>query len=286
MKKTILILLVFLLPYAFYGQEIRYVKADNGLIVREEPNKKSKRIGKYKYAEKVEVLEKTEIEFSIIDAGKKVSGEWFKISGLIEGTSVQGYVFSGFLTDQVLKKRIEIKFNDVIVALDHMRIMDYSKVLTQKQKDTAKISMDLSGTPEDKFLKIITKNYKKIEVFQRHENSITIMNEGPHCDLTEWKHFYSGWKKLPYDKVKNSFKTYKYSEKDRVKFDPVNIDELKNEIDTYCGEGWLHVSKSIKEVNDCPSGVSISSIFLKIILTDKNNKITEKIIQFKIPMGC
>ncbi|KAB1155946.1 SH3 domain-containing protein [Tenacibaculum aiptasiae] len=286
MKKIILIILLILTYSPFYGQEILYVSADNGLIVREEPNKNSKRLGKFKYAEKIEVQEKTGIKFSIIDNGEKINGSWLKVQGIADEKPINGYVFSGFLIDRVLKKRLEIKFDGFIVEIDNIQLMGDLVALTKVQKDTAKLSLDLSGTPENKFFKIIQKKYKKVEVFQRHENTITIMDEGPHCDLTEWKHFYSEWKKLPYDKIKNSFKTFEYSSKDWEKFIPVKISELKNAVDKFCGQRWANLVKNIKKTNEYPSGVSMSRIFLKVILTDKNNQITEKIIEFEIPMGC
>ena len=45
-------------------------------------------------------------------------------------------------------------------------------------------------------------------------------------------------------------------------------------------------SKDIKNVNEYPSGVSMSRIFLKILLTDENDSVIEKTIEFEIPMGC
>ncbi|WP_299887138.1 SH3 domain-containing protein [uncultured Lacinutrix sp.] len=286
MNKVIFSILLILTYSISYGQEILYVNADNGLIIREKPSKNSKRLGKFKYAEKIEVQEKTNINFSIVDNEKKINGSWLKVQGIMNNKVTSGYVFSGFLIDEILKKRIEIKFNDFTVELDHIDLMGDLTALSKKQKDTAKISLDLSGTPENKFLKILSKKYKKIEVFQRYENSITIMDEGPHCDLTEWKHFYSEWKKLPYDSNKNSFKTFKYSEKDWKNFIPIKINELKSAVDKFCGQRWSDLLKNIKKVNEYPSGVSMSKIFLKIILTDKDNIITEKIIEFEIPMGC
>lgn len=286
MNKVILSILLILTYNISYGEEILYVNADNGLIIREEPNKKSKRLGKFKYAEKIKVQEKTNIKFFIVDNGEKINGSWLKVQGIVNSKVTSGYVFSGFLIDKVLKERVEIKFNDFILELDNIGLMGDLTVLSKVQKDTAKVSLDLSGTPENKFLKIIQKKYKKIEVFQRYENSITIMDEGPHCDLTEWKHFYSEWKKLPYNKIKNSFKTFKYSTKDWEKFIPVKINELKSAVDEFCGEKWSKLIKNIKTANEYPSGVSMSKIFLKVILTNKNDQITEKIIEFEIPMGC
>ncbi|CAL2081476.1 SH3 domain-containing protein [Tenacibaculum sp. 190524A02b] len=247
MNKIILIILVLTACSSFYGQEIRYVNADNGLIVREKPNKNSKRLGKFKYAEKIEVQEKTGIKFSIVDNGEKINGSWLKVQGSMDNKPIKGYVFSGFLTGKELKKRLEIKFNSFIVELDNVELLENLKALKKIQKDTVKLSLDLSETPENKYLKIIQKKYKKVEVFQQYENSITIMDKGPHCDLTEWKHFYSEWKKLPYDETKNSFKTFEYSRKDWKQFIPIKIEELKKAVNEFCGERWSSLIKNIKK---------------------------------------
>lgn len=37
---------------------------------------------------------------------------------------------------------------------------------------------------------------KEFKVEQRYETSLTLMNEGPHMDLLDWKHFISDWKEV------------------------------------------------------------------------------------------
>ena len=38
--------------------------------------------------------------------------------------------------------------------------------------------------------------FRTIQVFQKHENSIAISDNNSHCDLINWKHYYSSWKPL------------------------------------------------------------------------------------------
>ena len=115
---------------------------------------------------------------------------------------------------------------------------------------------------------------------------MTIMDEGPHCDLKEWKHYYSEWKKLNYDLKENVFISDLYEQEDWDKFIDVNINELKTAVEKECGDYWSVHIKDIKNVYEYPIGVSMSRIFLKILLTDENDIITEKTISFEIPMGC
>lgn len=282
MKNAITILLLILTSYIF-GQQIRFVNADNGLIVREKPSTSSKRIGKLEYGTKVNILKETEIKLKIKDGNENISGKWVEIQE-IDGNK-KGYVFNGFLTSNQLSKRIEIRFQDFSLLME-LEIWDENRELKKIQNDTAKVYLEFGETPEGKKIKIKQSKFKKIQVFQRYENSVTIMNEGPHCDLTEWKHYYSDWKKLDFDLKENTFVSDSYEREDSEKFIEVDINELKKAVENECGGYWPEHIKNLKKVNEYPSGVSMSRIFLKILLTDKNDSVIEKIIEFEIPMGC
>ncbi len=281
--KNVLTILLLILTNAIFGQQIQYVNADNGLIVREKPETGSNRIGKLEYGTRVYIISETEFNLTIKDEGKDISGNWVKIHE-IDGNQ-KGYVFNGFLTSDELNKRIEIKFRDFSLQMK-LEVWDENEILKTVHIDTAKVSLELGETPEGKKIKIIQSKYKKIEVFQRHENSISIMNEGPHCDLTEWKHFYSDWEKLDYDLTENTFVSDSYEPEDWEKFIDVDINELKKAAEKECGEYWSEHINSIQNVYEYPIGVSMSRIFLKIVLTDKNDSVIEKTIEFEIPMGC
>ncbi len=88
------------------SEDIFYVKAKSGLIIRKEPKTNSDKLGKFNYSDQVQIIKKTQINISITDEGKVINGEWYKVSG-IKKSSVTGYVFSGFLT----KKKIEHPFH-------------------------------------------------------------------------------------------------------------------------------------------------------------------------------
>jgi hypothetical protein len=167
-----------------------------------------------------------------------------------------------------------------------LEVWDENGELKKVQNDTAKVYVELGETPQGKKIKIKQSKFKKIEIFQRYENSVTIMNEGPHCDLKEWKHFYSDWKKLNFDFTENIFVSDSYEYKDSEKFIAIDINELKKAVEKECGGYWPEHIKDIKNVNEYPSGVSMSRIFLKILLTDENDSVIEKTIEFEIPMGC
>jgi len=174
-----------------------------------------------------------------------------------------------------------------VVDFDYFEVWNTTEDLSKINKNVAKIEVALEGNPEDKFFKISPYNYKKIEIFQRLENSISIMDEGPHCDLINWKHYTSDWVQIPYNRDDNLFKTITYSQVEKNKFIPIEMDDLKQAVKEHCDERWADLIKDATSLSPQHHiSISPSRIFLKIILTNNEGKVTEKIIEFSIPMGC
>ena len=182
---------------------------------------------------------------------------------------------------------IEIKFEDFQVNIDSVLIYDAEGSLKNIQKDTAIVYLELGESIEGVIFKISKHNkFDKIKIFQRFENSITIMAEGPHCDLTEWNHYNSEWKELKQINNKE-YLTDSYSERDWELFVDIEIEDLIKAVKEKCGDEWANYIKNIKSPNEYPSGVSTSRIFIKILLEKvENGEEQEKIISFEIPMGC
>ena len=286
MKKLLFLIIILQLNFLF-AQESLFIKAENGLIIRENPDTKSTRIGKFDYAEKIKLHLKTGKYISIIDNGNTINGEWYEVSGNdINQNTVTGYVFSGFLTSEFLKKKTKIKFKNFIVEFEHIQLWNSESILSRRHKDTVKLYINLPDSPENKIIKIKPNEFKNIEILQRFQNSITIMDDGSHRDLINWKHYNSDWEKIPFIDKENGFKTLKYSKSDWEKFIPIKITEFQDAVEKQYGERWAKLISEIKSVNEYPSGIAISKIFIKIIITHNDNSITEKIIEFEIPMGC
>ncbi|WP_052158315.1 SH3 domain-containing protein [Lacinutrix jangbogonensis] len=276
---------ILLLLVAFsYGQDYAYVNADSGLTVRERPDIGASKLGKLMYNEAVEVVEKTKVKLVVVDQGNKISGEWVKIK--MNGyQDLKGYVFNGFLSETKIPKIINVKFSEANVHIKNLSIVDDDAVRHLDYEDNLVIDVKLGHSPENKTIVIKDSNYKSVKVLQRYENSITIMNEGPHCDLIDWKHYNSDWK--PVKKINEfKFETLSYSEADYKKFLPVTIDDLKLAVSQQCGEDWAKYIEKVTAINQYPAGVTTSRIFIKFILTDFENIVTEKTIEFVIPMGC
>lgn len=279
--KQVLAVLLLLITNVIIGQNSAYVTADNGLTVREQPNPNARRVGKLDYGEAIEITEYTSVNLVLFDEGEKIEGKWVRI----QTPALAGYVFNGFLSPDKMAESLEFRYHGLKMKLKNLNSTDEFKLHNFHDLDTVYVTVELGDSPEGKIISITNKNYKRIGIFQRHENSVTIMNEGPHCDLTEWEHFYSQWRPIQ-ALSKSKFKTLTYSESEGQLFMDIDIDDLKNTVRNKCGEEWSNDVVDIKTVNDYPASVGISRIFLKILMTDNNDKVIEKIIVFEIPMGC
>ncbi|MEP0213157.1 MAG: SH3 domain-containing protein [Cellulophaga sp.] len=114
MKKIALTFILFIQIISLCAQNNLFVTAKSGLNVRENSSLDAKKIGKFNYAEKVAVLHKTDLFFEVTDDGKKIKGQWYKVTGKSDSNiELTGYVFSGFLSQPKQKDTFNfLHYND------------------------------------------------------------------------------------------------------------------------------------------------------------------------------
>ena len=66
----------------------------------------------------------------------------------------------------------------------------------------------------------------------------------------------------------------------------VTMDDLMTEVKEKCGDEYAEMIAKIKSVNEYPAGVSISTVYFKIFITDLKGEKIEKIVAMQVPMGC
>lgn len=98
MKKLILLTLLAFSFLIYADQKHMFTTANNGLVLREKPTIKSKRMGLIPYGTKVDILGKTKKQVTI---AKKTSN-WFKV----RYNNKSGWVFGGFLSDKPVSDNI------------------------------------------------------------------------------------------------------------------------------------------------------------------------------------
>ncbi|MTE26997.1 SH3 domain-containing protein [Winogradskyella ouciana] len=261
-------------------QKEAYVAAESGLSLRDQPDVSGNMLTKLAYGEAIGVLEETDKNLVVLDGGEKISGKWVKV----ETRNHIGYVFNGYLSLNKIARTIRLNLDDVKVEIKNLATSDYKSTHDLKDEDKATINVDVSDSPEGKNIVLVDNDYKQVSLFQRYENSFSFMSADANCSSNEWKQFDTEWKPLKQLKS-NTFETSTYTEKDWIDFIETATKDLKDEVVDKCGEDWLSYVKTIENVKDFPVSVSTNRVFIKFILTDFEDNITEKIIEFEIPKG-
>src|SRR6187551_2475996 len=88
-----------------------------------------------------------------------------------------------------------IKFQELTVEIQGLSAFEGDDLVTVF-KNEASFTADLGWDLDSATILVTAEHYSTVEVYQSFETSIVILNEGPHCDMTEWKHFTSNWIKL------------------------------------------------------------------------------------------
>jgi hypothetical protein len=280
LKKILAIALVFNVALLTAQQEA-YVAAESGLSLRDQPDVSAKILTKLSYGEVIGVLEETDIKLVIVDAGVKISGEWVKV----ETRNHIGYVFNGYLSPNKIARTIRLKLDNLNVEIKNLATSDYKRTHDLKYEDAAIINVDISDSPEGKNIVLIDNDYKHVSLFQRYENSFSFMSSDANCNSNEWKQFDTEWKPLQQLKS-NTFDSLTYTENDWKHFIETATNDLKDDVIDKCGEDWLTYVSKVENIKDIPVSVTTNRVFIKFILTDFEDNITEKIIEFEIPTGC
>ncbi|MBE9584684.1 hypothetical protein IM792_09525 [Mucilaginibacter sp. JRF] len=181
---------------------------------------------------------------------------------------------------------VTIKFPEISLNINRLVLFEDTITTKDAKADTMYLIAGLGETIEGQLISVNSDNLLNLKLEQRYETSVTIQDEGPHCDLTEWKHYDSEWKPLPKNK-NGQFTCLSYTEDEWQKFPDVSIAELKKAVEKHCGERWSNHIKNVKSPTDYPSAVSVSRYFLRITGQQKSSKKEiEKLIVIEILMGC
>jgi len=283
----IFLLMCLTLSFA-HAQDIQYVSAENGLIVRKKPSQGATKVGLLDYGTAIEITEHTNLKLDIVDGGKKFAGEWVKVRGIDAYEFFEeGYVFNGYLTEEKLEKRFKVVYDEFTITIEGVSEKNSRKdVVNTNFNGVLFFKLNNEETLEDKTVSVKHhKDFRNIEVFQKHENSIAIIDDKSHGDIINWQHYYSSWKPLKKLSSNSKFKVLPISEKEASRFIDVNIDELKTVVNDACGETWSDAIKDVTALNDYPTKIVVSKQYLRIIMTDIDGNKTEKIIIFEVPLN-
>jgi len=133
---------------------------------------------------------------------------------------------------------------------------------------------------------------QEFKVVQQYETSLSLMNEGPHIDLKNWKHHISKWEEI---KSSNGI-TFLTKEVESDNFPRVSqgeiVQALKAELDRLAKQGynnlqrWVPLAMQCKDATTYPCGVSISKITIRIKVRQSGKWKDIQTVELIPPMGC
>lgn len=280
----ILVVACFALSVA-QAQDIQYVFAENGLVVREQPNQGAVKVGLLDYGTAVEVIEHTNLSLDIKDNNGKITGQWVKIKGrTTDEFFEEGYVFNGYLTEREIQSPLKIKYDAFTVFVDELA-KDSSLKNTEITEDSTPVFKIKEGaSPENRYLKVKHhQNYRTIEVFQGYRNSIVLNTKEGKKELLDVQHYNSSWKPLKLNPG-NIFKTIEFSSKHQKRFGTIDKTALVTYLKEHCKGECKELSISSESNNSLDYSIVMSQILLKVLMTDIDGYKTEKIIIFELPL--
>ncbi len=175
-------------------------------------------------------------------------------------------VFAYGVEDKILGT-IPVKLSKKLVVMDDLDIGDdiYGKEITIVGGDKS----------------------AQYQIFERYRTTMTVMGEGPHLDLIDWRHFDSEWIELDH-LGQRKFRTLVYKQMDTSKFPPVTKSELMSAVRKRASD-WpavVELAKTCRNPNDEPCSVSDSSLYFRIEKRVGDRWTTVGMVEVYIPMGC
>ncbi len=177
-----------------------------------------------------------------------------------------------------------IKFDNFLIEIEDFKIWSLTDNLQNSYLDTCIVQIELGEVFEGKKINLIEVSLTNVKVEQRFETSLSVMNEGPHCDLINWKHYLSEWEPVKQIGV-NTYQSNTYTEVEKKKFPVTTPEEITNAVQLYCPD-WSKSFPKISSPNLYPSEISISKYYLKISGSDHLGNFSENLLIVQIPMGC
>lgn len=127
---------------------------------------------------------------------------------------------------------------------------------------------------------------------QQHQTSLTVMNEGPHMDLRDWRHHTSEWKPIEM----SGPLVFVSRDTTSDEFPNVTTRQIVTAVEAqsrkWAAEGyfdvdrWVGLAKQCTSATSYPCGVSVSEVRLRIRVRDGGGWSTFQTIELAVPMGC
>lgn len=143
---------------------------------------------------------------------------------------------------------------------------------------------NLSGTYLDlgqNLIKLRVFGLGNVRVFQQTETSLTIMNEGPHLDLTKWRHGLS-----PKEMMMEQEGYFLFNPKQPSTFPPTTPAEIVKAAREFGDKSWAQEAQKCPSVNEGSCQVAPSTYKFKIEVEENGSWKPWAQAQLYPAMGC
>ncbi len=172
-------------------------------------------------------------------------------------------------------------------------VPDFDTTLEVSVDGLIRVHLGLGNTTAKKItLKPASQSSLEFRVEQQYETSLTLMDEGPHMDLLDWKHHLSGWSELEktgdLEFLSNAVASDEFPQVNQADIiEAVRAETKRWSVQGFDqGDRWIDMAKQCQSSTTSPCGVSVSKIRIKIKVKDAGEWRDIQTIEIHVPMGC
>jgi hypothetical protein len=154
-----------------------------------------------------------------------------------------------------------------------------------KYLDTAMFEAEMGSEIGDVLVSVFTTELQDVVIEQSMRTTMTINNEGPSCELSDWKHYTMPWTAVK-QITTEQFKLNGYEDEDYNRFPNVTVEEVKTAAKTHCSADWLPIINNIKSLQDAYCDVVMDKVILRVSGKKANGQKVEKYVMITMPTGC
>jgi len=154
---------------------------------------------------------------------------------------------------------------------------------------SARINLELGDTIESAMVEVVPRvdDDRDLALQYQIETSMTIMDDGPHIDLVDWKHYTSDWinlqridaRRFRLPKIESNYEL-------ASQFPTYTVDELYEAAMAAGGHRWADLAREWPRPEDGRVGVGISTVRIRVVAHEPGGMETLFTLHISVPMGC
>jgi hypothetical protein len=182
--------------------------------------------------------------------------------------------------------RITIPFDEITLRFEGGILSSVNDNTTQNERlDTAYIELEMGEDIGQVGVLVMQSTLQDLVVEQSMQTTMTINNEGPSCELDNWKHYVMPWVALKKG-ISGNYQLNGYSDKEYNLFPEVTVEEIKTAAKAHCGNDWIPVIDKINTLQDAYCDTVIDKVMIRVSGKKATGESVVKYVIIKMPTGC